>query len=99
MAARSPLRFLAPIAIVLVLVAAVAVVASSGGGSGDKAKERTATRPVKPRATRRTYVVRSGDTLSSITAKTGVPMGRILALNPGLDPQTLQTGQRLKIRP
>ncbi len=99
MAARSPLRFLAPIAIAVVLVAALMVVASSGGGgSGDKGKQHTSTTPVKRKPQRRTYVVRSGDTLSLIATRTGVPIGVILALNPGLDPQALQTGQRLKIR-
>jgi LysM repeat protein len=101
MAARSPLRFLAPIALAIVLVAAaVVVVASSDGGSGgpDKtARARTATTKKVPR--RRTYVVKQGDTLLAISNKTGVPSARLIALNPGLDPQLLQPGDRLKLRP
>jgi LysM repeat protein len=101
MAVRSPLRFLAPIALALVLVAAVVVVASSDGGSGgggtDKARTRTA--PAKPVPRRRTYVVKQGDTLLAISNKTGVPSARLIALNPGLDPQLLQPGDRLKLRP
>jgi LysM repeat protein len=100
MAARSPLRFLAPIALAIVLVAAVIVVASSGGGSeSDKAKSATTTTTAKPVTRRRTYRVREGDTLTAISDKTGVPTGRLLALNPGLDPQTLQPGDRLKLVP
>jgi LysM repeat protein len=98
MAARSPLRFLAPIALAIVLVAAVVVVASSDGGSGGD-KPRTATAPAKPVPRKRTYVVRQGDTLLAISNRTGVPSSRLIALNPGLDPQLLQPGDRLKLRP
>ena len=45
------------------------------------------------------YIVKSGDTLSSIAIKTGVSLARIQALNPKLDSQSLQTGQRVKLSP
>jgi LysM repeat protein len=48
---------------------------------------------------RRTYTVKSGDTLSSIAEKTGVSLERIQTLNPKLDSQSLQTGQRVKLSP
>jgi LysM repeat protein len=99
MAARSPLRLLAPIALAVVLVGVVVVVASSDGGSGDKGGARTATAPAKQVPRKRTYRVRLGDTLTAISDKTGVPTARLIALNPGLDPQTLQPGDRLKLRP
>jgi LysM repeat protein len=46
------------------------------------------------------YVVKSGDTLSGIASKTGVPLGRLTALNPSVSapPYSLQTGQRLRLR-
>lgn len=46
------------------------------------------------------YVVKSGDTLSSIAAKTHVALSRISALNPSVSapPYSLQTGQRLRLR-
>ncbi len=102
MAARSPLRLLAPIAIAVVLVGVVVVVSSSSnGGSGDKGTARTATAPAKKKVPprRRTYRVKEGDTLTAISDKTGVSTARLIALNPGLDPQTLQLGDRLKLRP
>jgi LysM repeat protein len=99
MAARSPLRFLAPIALAIVLAAAVVVVASSDGGSGGEDNARTRTAPAKPVPRRRTYVVRQGDTLLAISNKTGVTSTRLIALNPGLDPQLLRPGDRLKLRP
>ena len=100
MAARSPLRLLAPIAIVVVLVGVVVVVVgSSDGGSGDKGSARTATAPAKTVPRKRTYRVKQGDTLTAISDKTGVSTARLVALNPGLDPQALQPGDRLKLRP
>jgi LysM repeat protein len=100
MAARSPLRLLAPIAIAVVLAGVVVVVlSSSGGGSADKGTARTATAPAKNVPRKRTYRVREGDTLTSISDKTGVSTARLIALNPGLDPQALQLGDRLKLRP
>ena len=100
MAARSPLRLLAPIALAVVLVGVVVVVVSSSdGGSGDKGTARTATAPAKKVPRKRTYRVKEGDTLTAISEKTGVSTARLIALNPGLDPQTLQLGDRLKLRP
>jgi LysM repeat protein len=100
MAARSPLRLLAPIAIVAVLVGVVIVVASSGGGgSGDQKTARTTTAPAPKVPRKRFYVVRQGDTLTAISEKTGVPSSTLLALNRGVDPQALQPGTRLKLRP
>jgi LysM repeat protein len=101
MAARSPLRLLAPIALAVVLVGVVVVVVSSSdGGSGDKGSARsTATAPPKQAPRKRTYRVRQGDTLTAISDKTGVSTAALIALNPGLDPQALQPGDRLKLRP
>lgn len=52
----------------------------------------------KPRAT--FYVVKQGDTLSSIAARTHVALSRLTALNPSVSapPYSLQTGQRLRLR-
>ncbi len=44
------------------------------------------------------YVVQNGDTLTSIANKTGVPVSRIEELNPGVDPQILVSGEKLKLR-
>jgi LysM repeat protein len=44
------------------------------------------------------YVVKPGDSLSGIAAKTGVPIATIEALNPHLNPNALQPSQRLKLR-
>jgi LysM repeat protein len=45
-----------------------------------------------------TYTVRAGDNLSTIAARTGVPLATLERLNPAVNPATLQTGQRLRLR-
>jgi len=99
----APARVLAAIALLGgALVIAIVVVASlggggggghAGGGRGAAAHHRQANRHV-PKA----YVVQSGDTLTSIAHRTGVPVARIRELNPGLDPQILISGETLKLR-
>jgi LysM repeat protein len=107
--ARSPARWLAPIALVTAAVAVYAVVAPQGGGDASSSAERTTSsakerRPssttTASRARRaRTYTVRAGDTLSGIAERTGVPLSTLTRLNKDVDSQALQTGQRLKLSP
>ena len=44
------------------------------------------------------YRVRAGDTLTAVAARTGVPLPRILELNPSLQPTSLFLGQRIRVR-
>ncbi len=48
--------------------------------------------------TPRYYVVRPGDSLDVIALRTGVALRAIEALNPGVSPNRLRPGQRLKLR-
>ena len=110
---RSPARWLAPIALVACAFAVYTVVNATLLSSDDAgrtqspasttsgtSKNRTVSERSGQRSRRRrTYTVRSGDTLSSIALKTGVSLQRIQALNPNLDSQALQTGQRVKLSP
>jgi LysM repeat protein len=50
------------------------------------------------RRTPRIYVVKGGDTLSGISIRTHVSIFRLTQINPSLSPNSLQTGQRLKLR-
>ena len=111
---RNPLRLVAPVALVLFTVAVLLVVATSGGsgdGGGGTAANTEKARDLGPaeRRERRqarksgklpqgVYVVKTGDTLGSIAEKTGVPVDKLLELNPELDPQSLTSGQRIKLR-
>ena len=45
----------------------------------------------------RSYIVRSGDTLTEIAIRFGMPPGLIAEVNPGVDPNTLSVGQELAI--
>jgi len=106
MARRSPARWLAPIAIVAVGAAAYGIVksgsvdgsSSRGGGRPSTQRPSGETTTTQTQPTRRTYVVRSGDTLSSISIEMGVPVTRLQELNPDVDVQALQPGQRLRLR-
>ena len=108
---RSSARLLAPLALLAVVVAVVFVVSSSGTSSGGTTTTTrpaaTATKHAKTRRTaderaakgRKVYHVKAGDTLSSIASATGVSADQITELNPSLDPQGLQVGQAIKLRP
>jgi LysM repeat protein len=45
------------------------------------------------------WTVSTGDTFSSIAAKTGLGVGEIAQFNPSVNPTALKPGQRLKLRP
>ena len=101
MVARNPARYLAPVALVATVVATVVIV-QDGLDSHTATHARGLTQvPSRPRhtaSTPATYVVQSGDSLSAISVKTGVSVPTLEALNPGVDPAALQTGQRLRLR-
>jgi LysM repeat protein len=44
------------------------------------------------------YTVQPNDTLTSVSKATGVPIATLEKLNPTIDINTLQTGQRLRLR-
>jgi len=44
------------------------------------------------------YTVQSGDTFGSISAKTGVPISQLESLNPSVSSNTLQVGQRVRVK-
>jgi nucleoid-associated protein YgaU len=104
----APARALAATALACGFVVVIVIVAASlgggdgdGGGSGVERRGGQATTRSNDdggRQAPKTYVVQSGDTLSSIARKTGVPVARIVALNPGVDPQILISGEKLKLR-
>lgn len=106
---RLPARVLALLALVGVSVALYAVVTRTGSESDTATPPKAATstterstpasdRGTRRRSGRRRYTVRPGDTPSGIAEKTGVPIERLLELNPDVDAQALQTGTRLKLR-
>ena len=107
--ARSPARFIAPLALVAFGVALFLVLSTalkddpgtsnsgsptSSQQSGKDGKKKSKKKKRSPKI----YVVKTGDTPSGIAEKTDVPLTTILQLNPDLDPQVLTPGQELKLR-
>lgn len=95
----------ARIAAVLALIGAVVVIAivaaTAMDGSDSKGHHKSqhhAQQQKQPRTKAKTYTVQTGDTLTAIAHKTGVPVAEILALNPEVDPQILIAGQTLKLK-
>jgi LysM repeat protein len=103
---RSPARFLAPIALVAFAVALYSVAqdskkspdTNSSGASPTATATSTSKSGAKKKTSkkRKTYTVKSGDTLSGIAEKTGVSLETLNELNPDAD--TLSPGQKLRLR-
>jgi LysM repeat protein len=102
MVSRNPGRYLAPIALTAVIVAIVLVVQGGLGTTNHHApapraaQHAAASRHTTPAKT--SYVIQAGDSLSVISVKTGIPVPTLESLNPGVSPNALQTGQRLRLR-
>ena len=109
----SPARLLAPLALVAFAFALVLVIAGSDApddsdGGRDRASQRDRGRGTDTTATTTgdetdaqvpaSYTVKTGDTLAGIAETVGVPVDRLLELNPDLDPQALVSGQKIKLR-
>ena len=113
MARHSPTRFLAPLALVAACVTIYLVTESELGDSSSTttattssakasgAKPTTSARKAKAkkRAPRKTYTVKPGDVLSSISETTGVAVADLLKYNDLEDAQNLSVGQKLKLKP
>ena len=100
-------RWLAPVALITCAVAVYAVVDNTllnedSPSQGNNSTQSTPTKTTSGKAAkkgkrRRAYIVKSGDTLSAISIKTGVPLVTIQRLNPKLDANTLHAGQRVRL--
>jgi LysM repeat protein len=106
-------RYGAPAVFLLALTVAVLLIRSgiNGGGTtttterGPVTHASTAATP-PPGTTRRAtttlagsfYTVESGDTFGSISAKTGVQIAELERLNPNVSSNSLQVGQKLRVK-
>jgi LysM repeat protein len=97
-------RLLAPLALVACAVALFSIVTSGTEDAPDNTGAApTATATPKPKAKQRkqaagdTYVVKPGDTPSSIAEAEGVDLDELLAANPDVDPNALAVGDELEI--
>jgi LysM repeat protein len=100
----APARTLAVAALVGGFILLAVVIASSvGGGEDDGPDGSNRSGQVRQGGgddgkPAKAYVVQNGDTLTSIANETGVSVSRIEELNPGVDPQILVSGEKLKLR-
>ncbi len=103
MVARNSARYLAPVALVVTIAGGYLIVhhnlakkppAAAAQGSGAHSKRRHGGKYAKTRF----YTVRPSETLTSISDLTGVPLATLEALNPSINPNALQTGQRIRLR-
>jgi LysM repeat protein len=107
MVPRNRARYLAPIALAATIAVTYLVVHAALNNDHATTQSQvtrhtgtttTNARRRKPVSHAPTYAVRSGDTLSSISARTGVSLPTLEQLNPNVNPGALQTGQRLRLR-
>lgn len=97
-------RVVAVTALVVALVVAIVAIGGalgggdSSGSGGPKQGGQAANGGRAKRSTPATYVIESGDTLTSIAHRNGVSVARIEALNPEVDPQILIAGEKLKLK-
>jgi len=100
----APARAFAAIALVCGVLVVVIVIATSlggdgsGSGDGSQSAKQAGSHGGAEVHTPRSYVVQNGDTLTSIAHETGVSVARIQELNPGIDPQILISGEKLKLK-
>jgi len=100
----APAAFLAAVTIAVLLIKA--------GLNGASSNVEPAPPTVQPLTTRQTtttrarstgtvaaryYAIQSGDTLGSVAASQNTTVATLLRLNPGIDPQSLHVGQRIRV--
>jgi LysM repeat protein len=98
-------RWAAPVAF-LAAITIGALVVRAGLHSGGHHRAQSPTTTVTSTKRKRTpghkpqrmYTVQSGDTLGAIAAKTGTTVEKLMQLNPGIDPQALHVGQRIRVQ-
>jgi LysM repeat protein len=106
------MRVFAPAAVVVFGLALILVIATSGSSSGggnssstklerqDLGAQKTSRgrRHIAAALAKGIYIVKRNDTFGSIAGNTGIPVDRLQALNPDIDPQTLHEGEKIKLR-
>lgn len=95
-------RVFAVFALLGAFILVVATIATSGGGSdgsgGDEAEDSGPTKRGQRALNKGVWVVGKGDTLVSISEETGIELDELIQLNAAIDPQSLNTGQRISLR-
>jgi LysM repeat protein len=99
MVGRSRARYLAPIALAVVIAGTYFIVHAGLASKPASHAQSPKRHPARGKyAHAKVYVVQPGDSLTSIATKTGIAVTQLEAMNPRIDPNSLQTGQRLRLR-
>lgn len=102
MVGRNPARYLAPVVLAAAAVG-VYLIVTNHVGSDSVTRTATQLHAAGPGSHGQSsgatfYTVKPGDNLTAIAAKTGTPIGTLEQLNPSINPDALQTGQRIRLR-
>lgn len=98
---RSWRPYAAPVAFLLAVTLVVVIVRSAmhhGTASTPRPAHVTKHKAAPTHRSPRLYVVRAGDTITAIAARTGVPAARLLKLNPKASPTALFIGETIRLR-
>lgn len=103
---RNPARYLAPLAIAAVAAASYVIIhkAILDKDSTSSSLSIVQSSSTTPKATHKVstkakfYVVRTNDTLSKISVRTGVSVATLEQLNPNVNPQAIHPHERLRLR-
>jgi LysM repeat protein len=100
-------RWAAPVAFLLAITIGALVVRAGFEHGRHHPKTPTTTTTSKRKKTHshrhrrehlQTYTVQTGDTLDSIATKTGTTVAELEHLNPGIDPQALHVGEKIRVK-
>jgi hypothetical protein len=100
MVARNPARYLAPVAIAVTIVGGYFIVHDNLTAKHVTVQHHHAvsTRPHGKYKHTHYFTVQPGDNMTLISGFTGVPLLTLESLNPSVNPNALQTGQRIRLQ-
>ena len=107
---RSRVRWLGPLVLLGAVLLVVWVISTTlsdpsstsptveASPAGSATHDRTPSTTTTPSSSStRSYTVRTGDLLTTVSERTGVSLERLQELNPDLDVNALQPGQRIRL--
>jgi peptidoglycan DL-endopeptidase LytF len=93
----APVAFLAAVTIAVLLVRSGLSTETSPTTTSVSTTTSTTTKPIPPKR-RRFYRLRLGETLSDVAIRFDTTVEQLLALNPGIEPTSLEVGQRIRVQ-
>jgi LysM repeat protein len=101
MPGRKQARYLAPVVLVAAAVGTYLIVSQHVHTSASRTAHHQVAGGARPHgayAHATFYTVQAGENMTRIATKTGLSVQTLEQLNPSIDPNSLQTGQRLRLR-